>query len=198
MKHGTPKHFASPAELRAWFTAHHESREEFWIGFHKRHTGKPSITWPESVDEALCVGWIDGIRKSLGEASYRIRFTPRKKRSVWSAVNIRRVKELKRLGRMRPAGLTAYAAREERRSGIYAYEQRSESMPDPYAKIFKKEKAAWRFFQRMPPWYRKTVNWWIVSAKKEETRMRRLATLIELCAAEKKLPQLTRYASNKK
>lgn len=193
-----PRFFKTPTELRAWFTAHHESHTEFHVGFYKRGSGKPSITWPESVDEALCVGWIDGVRRSIDEVSYTIRFTPRKKKSIWSAVNIKRAEELAKLGLMRPAGLMAYAAREERRSGIYAYEQRTEKLPDPYASIFKKDRAAWKFYQTMPPWYRKTTGWWIVSAKKEETRLKRLATLMEHCGSKRTLPQYERYQGKKK
>jgi len=193
-----PRFFKSPAELRAWFTEHHERVTEFHVGFHKRGSGKPSITWPESVDEALCVGWIDGVRRSIDDTSYMIRFTPRKKRSIWSAVNIKRVEELSKLGLMRPAGLKAFAVREERRSGIYAYEQRPVDVPEPYASRFKKDRAAWKFYQTMPPWYRKTTGWWIISAKKEETRLKRLAALMEHCRAGRKLPQYEKYQSKRK
>ena len=193
-----PRFFKTPADLRAWFTENHESATECHVGFYKRDSGKASITWPESVDEALSVGWIDGIRKSIDDVSYMIRFTPRKKRSIWSAVNIGRVEELTKRGLMRPAGLKAYAAREENRSGIYAYEQRSEQLPDPYAAAFKTDKAAWKFYQTMPAGYRKTTGWWIVSAKKEETRLKRLATLMEHCRSKRTLPQLERSQSKMK
>jgi len=193
-----PRFFKTPSALRAWFTEHHERATELHVGFYKRGFGKPSITWPESVDEALCVGWIDGVRRSIDEVSYTIRFTPRKKRSIWSAVNIRRAEELDKRGAMRPAGLRAFAAREENRSGIYAYEQRTEQLPDPYAALFKKDRAAWTFYQTMPPWYRKTTGWWIVGAKKEETRLTRLATLREHCRAKRILPQYERYQGRKK
>jgi uncharacterized protein YdeI (YjbR/CyaY-like superfamily) len=162
-----------------------------WVGFYKTGSGKPSITWPESVDEALCVGWIDGIRKSLDEVSYTIRFTPRRTRSIWSAVNIRRVRALTRQGRMRPAGLEAFKARQDNRSGIYSYEQRSENLPEPYAGIFRTSKSAWGFFQSQPPSYRKVTGWWIVSAKKEETRLARLDKLIEASAAGRRLGLVT-------
>jgi len=193
-----PRFFKTQRDLRAWFTANHESVTEFHVGFYKRDSGKQSITWPESVDEALCVGWIDGVRRSIDDVSYKIRFTPRKKRSIWSAVNIKRATELAKSGLMRPAGLKAFAAREERRSGIYAYEQRPVDLVEPYASLFKKDRAAWKFYQTMPPWYRKTTGWWIVSAKKEETRLKRLATLMEHCRSERTLPQLERYQSKKK
>ena len=158
----TPKYFATPADLRRWFDANHESVAELWVGFYKRGSGKPSITWPESVDEALCVGWIDGIRKSVDEFRYKIRFTPRKPRSIWSAVNIRRVRALD-AGRMRPAGLAAFAARRENRSGIYSYEQRRAELPEPYAGMLKKNRAAWTFFEAQPPSFRKQVSWWEVA-----------------------------------
>jgi uncharacterized protein YdeI (YjbR/CyaY-like superfamily) len=187
-----PLFFPTPADLRAWFEAHHTTAQELWLGFYKRGSGKPSVTWPESVDEALCFGWIDGVRKSLGEESYVIRFTPRRPTSIWSAVNIRRVEALTAEGRMCPPGLAAFALRRENKSGIYAYEQRSEQLPEPYASRLQEHPAAWEFFQAQPPWYRKTIGWWVVSAKKEETRSKRLEQLIAECAAGRTLRQLTR------
>lgn len=172
-------YFATKSEFRTWLELNHAVAPELWVGFFKKGSGKPSITWPESVDQALCFGWIDGIRKSIDEVSYKIRFTPRKPRSVWSAVNIRRVEELTKLGLMRPTGLEAFARRTENRSGIYSYEQRTENFPEPYAQLFKKNKAAWKFFEAQPPSYRKVMGWWVVSAKTEETRLKRLSKLIE-------------------
>jgi uncharacterized protein YdeI (YjbR/CyaY-like superfamily) len=175
-----PTFFATPADFRAWLEAHHETARELWVGFYKKGTGKPSITWPESVDEALCVGWIDGVRKSLGDDSYVIRFTPRKPRSNWSAVNVARVRELTAKGRMRPAGLRAFEQRAEEKTGIYAYENRDKARLDEAAeREFRARPEAWEFFQSRPPGYRKIATWWVVSAKKEETRRKRLATLIE-------------------
>jgi uncharacterized protein YdeI (YjbR/CyaY-like superfamily) len=171
--------FASPADFRAWLEEHHVTVEELWVGYYKKGSGKPSITWPESVDEALCFGWIDGLRKNVDERSYKIRFTPRKPSSVWSAVNIKRAQLLTNEGRMRPAGLKAFEARRENKSGIYSYEQRRAELEAPYAGLLKKNKAAWAFFQAQPPSYRKAVSWWIISAKKEETRLKRLEQLIE-------------------
>src|SRR5205814_2028339 len=156
---------------------------ELWVGFYKKDSGKPSITWPESVDEALCFGWIDGVRKSLDGESYMIRFTPRKPSSIWSAVNIRNVERLLKDDRMRPAGVQAYEAREAHRSEIYAYEQRSAELIEPYAGTLRSHKAAWKFFSAQPAGYRKMMNWWIVSAKREATRLDRLAKLIK--ASEK-------------
>jgi uncharacterized protein YdeI (YjbR/CyaY-like superfamily) len=180
-------YFRTPADLRKWFRANHAKAAELWVGFYKKDSGKPSITWPESVDEALCVGWIDGIRKSLGPDRYAIRFTPRRKTSIWSAVNIARVKVLSAQKRMRPTGLTAYAARKENKSGIYAYEQRRDRLEEPFAGLLKRNKAAHAFFEKQPPGYRKLMGWWIVSAKRDETRMERLKKLIEACAKGKRI-----------
>jgi uncharacterized protein YdeI (YjbR/CyaY-like superfamily) len=170
--------FPTPTDLRKWFHNFHATELELWVGFYKKNSGKPSITWPESVDEALCVGWIDGIRKSIDEESYMIRFTPRRRASVWSAVNIKRVEVLTNERRMQPSGLAAFAARRENRSGIYSYEQRSEQLPEPYAGRLRTNQKAWEFFQAQPPSYRKRIGWWVVSAKQEETRLKRLQKLI--------------------
>ena len=145
------------------------------------------MTWPESVDEALSFGWIDGVRKSLGATSYTIRFTPRRKGSIWSAVNIRRVEELTAEGRMTAAGLQAFEARTERRSRVYAFEQQAVELAEPQLKLLKKNRAAWKFFEAQPPWYKKQVSWWVVNAKKEETRQSRLERLIAACEAEERL-----------
>ena len=181
------KFFRSPSEWRNWLQKNHATVAELWVGFYKKDSGKPSITWPESVDEALCFGWIDGIRKRVDEISYKIRFTPRRRGSIWSTANIKRAQALKKEKRMRPAGLKAFAARTEYKSGIYAYEQRPVELPEPYQGILKKSKAAWEFFQEQPPGYRKLMAWWIVSAKKEETRMMRLKKLIATSARRKRL-----------
>lgn len=171
--------FATPAELRRWFRANHTKAREQWIGFYKKGTGQPSITWPESVDEALCVGWIDGIRKGIDAESYKIRFTPRKPTSTWSAVNIGRVAELTREGRMQPAGLEAFARRSEQKSGTYAYENRGAAkLTEEDEERFRAAPAAWSFFESQPPWYRKVAAWRVISAKRPETRQRRLARLI--------------------
>jgi uncharacterized protein YdeI (YjbR/CyaY-like superfamily) len=182
-----PKFFRTPAAFRAWLAKHHATESELLVGFHKKDSGTPSMTWAESVDEALCVGWIDGVRKRIDDDSYTIRFSPRRNRSIWSAVNIKRATELTALGRMTSTGLAAFSVRTENRSGIYAYEQRSESLPEPFAAIMKKEKAAWAFFTAQPPSYRKTLSWWVVSAKKDETRMSRLDRLIRESAKGRRL-----------
>jgi uncharacterized protein YdeI (YjbR/CyaY-like superfamily) len=187
-----PFFFRAPADLRKWFGANHASAGELWIGFFKKSSGKPSVTWPQSVDEALCVGWIDGIRKSLDEESYVIRFTPRKPGSIWSAINIRRARELDRVKRMRPAGRKAFATRRENRSGVYSYEQRPASLVEPYRSVFQKNKKAWAFFEAQPPGYRKTVTWWVISAKKDETRLKRLEQLIEDSARGRRVGQFRR------
>ncbi len=186
-----PKFFKTPSDFRKWLEAYHSTAKELWVGFYKKNSGKPSITWPESVDEALCFGWIDGIRKNIDEESYQIRFSPRKPRSIWSAVNIRNAERLIKEGRMQPAGLKAYEARTANRSGIYAYEQRSPELVEPYLGNLKRNRKAWEFFQAQPLGYRKTINWWIVSAKKEETRLKRLEQLIEESAAGHRIGLLT-------
>lgn len=188
-----PTFFATPSEFRAWFEAYHETRQEIVVGFYKKDSGRPSITWPESVDEALCFGWIDGVRRSLDEMSYCIRFTPRKPRSIWSAVNIKRVEELISLGRVRPAGLKAFEQRAEARSRVYAYEQRQAAQLDEAAEQqFRANTAAWDFFQAQPPSYRRTAIWRVISAKQEATRLKRLATLIEDSAQGRTIRPLTR------
>jgi len=184
-----PTFFQTSSHFRKWLDKNHGTVGELWVGFYRKSSGKPSITWPESVDEALCFGWIDGIRKRNDEISYQIRFTPRRRGSIWSAINIKRAKELVRQKQMRPTGLKAFAARIENKSGIYSYEQRSTELSEPYAKLLKKNKAAWNFFGKQPPSYRKMIGWWIISAKKEETRMARLAKLIGASAKGKRLLQ---------
>jgi uncharacterized protein YdeI (YjbR/CyaY-like superfamily) len=186
-----PTFFPSPADFRNWLAENHASARELLVGFYKKDSGRPSITWPESVDEALCFGWIDGVRKSVDAASYTIRFTPRKPTSIWSAVNIRRVGVLIDDGRMQPAGLKAFQARRENKSGVYSYEQRRDELEEPYAGILKKNKTAWTFFQSQPPSYRKAAGWWVISAKREETRLKRLETIIQDSAAGRRIAQMT-------
>jgi len=182
-----PKFFKTPAAFNKWLAANHAKSKELWVGFYKKNSGKPSIDWPQSVDEALCFGWIDGLRKSIDEESYKIRFSPRKSGSIWSAVNIRNVERLIEEKRMQAAGMKAYEARKENRSGIYSYEQRSPELVEPYLGKLKRNKAAWKFFQAQPPSYRKVMNWWVVSAKKEETRLKRLDELISESAHERRI-----------
>jgi uncharacterized protein YdeI (YjbR/CyaY-like superfamily) len=189
---GEPRFFATSDDFREWLQKHHASSTEVVVGFHKKHTGRASMTWTESVREALCFGWIDGIRRSLGDDSYTIRFTPRNPGSNWSSLNVRHVEELIREGRMAPAGLAAFEARRPERTGVYAFEQRHSARLEPaQEKQFRADGAAWEFFQSQPPSYRQTAVHWVVSAKREETRSRRLAQLIEDSAAGRRLARLT-------
>ena len=172
--------FATPGELREWFEGNHRTERELLVGFFKRGTGKPSVTWPEAVDEAICVGWIDGIKRSLGAESYSGRFTPRKAGSIWSAVNIRKAETLSVQGRMRAEGLAAFARRREARSGIYSYEQKEAAeLPEWAVARFRENALAWAWFQGQAAWYRRTAAWRVVSAKQEATRRKRLEALVE-------------------
>lgn len=185
--------FKTPAELRKWLDENHSGMTELWLAFYKRDSGRPSVTWPEAVDEALCYGWIDGVRKSLDDVSYTIRFTPRKPGSIWSMVNIRRVSELTRLGRMMPPGVASFEARDEKRAQKYSYENRPRELGDPYEKQFRANKKAWKFYEAQPPGYRRTSSFWVTSAKQEATRLRRLEQLIACSARGERLPQLISY-----
>lgn len=180
--------FESAAQFRTWLAEHGSARVELIVGFWKVGTGRASMTWPESVDEALCFGWIDGVRKRIDDAAYQIRFTPRKKSSIWSAINIAKVQALTEAGRMAPAGLAAYAARTAAKSLVYSYEQRAHpELLEPEVKRFQRHPLAWSFFEACPPSYRKPILHWIVSAKKPQTRDRRLAQLIEACGRQERL-----------
>src|SRR6266480_5315251 len=190
-----PKFFRTPAAFRAWLQRHHGTAAELLVGFCKRGAGTPSITWPEAVDEALCFGWIDGIRRRVDEASYTIRFTPRRAGSIWSEVNTRRAQALLAEGRMSPAGLKAFEARRANRAGRYSYEQRPRRLVAPYAGMLARNAAARKFFLAQIPSYRRAATWWVLSAKKEETRLKRARTLIELSARDKQIPQFLRPAA---
>jgi uncharacterized protein YdeI (YjbR/CyaY-like superfamily) len=193
-----PKFFASPGAWRAWLEEHHAEAQELWVGLYKRDSGRSSISWPEAVDGALCFGWIDGIRKSIDAISYKIRFTPRKARSVWSSVNVKRATDLSALGLMHPAGVAAFHEREGGRSEIYSYEQRKgATLSEEFEKKFRAHKIAWKFFQAQAPWYRRTSSWWVISAKREETRLKRLASLIEDSAHHRLIAQLIRPGKRK-
>jgi uncharacterized protein YdeI (YjbR/CyaY-like superfamily) len=185
-----PRFFKTPADLRSWFERHHQTATELWVGYHKKGSRKPSITWPESVDEALCFGWIDGVRKGLDEDSYANRFTPRKPKSTWSAINVKRARELIDLGLMRPRGQAAFEARQENRTGIYSYEQRPPDLPPQYERKLRANERAWEFWRSVAPSYRKAATWWVISAKREDTRERRLATVIESSAKGERVPPL--------
>jgi uncharacterized protein YdeI (YjbR/CyaY-like superfamily) len=185
--------FATPEEFGAWLEEHHESETELLVGFYKKGSGKPSITWPESVEQALRFGWIDGIRRSLGEESYTIRFTPRKPSSNWSKVNVATVERLKAEGSMAPAGLRAYEARREDRTGLYSFERRQAAeLPPDFERRFQASRKAWEWFSSRPPGYRRTATHWVVSAKRDDTRRRRLETLIDCSAEGRKIPLLAR------
>jgi uncharacterized protein YdeI (YjbR/CyaY-like superfamily) len=193
-----PKFFPTLTDWRAWLEKNHADQEEMWVGFYKHDSGRPSITWPESVDGALCFGWIDGVRHSIDAVSYKIRFTPRKPRSIWSAINIKRATELTGLGLMHAAGRAAFEKRQGDRSAIYSYEQRKAAcLPAEYEKQFRAQRDAWKFYQAQPPWYRRTSTYWVISAKKEETRTKRLALLIDCCKQSKPIPTLTRPSGKK-
>jgi uncharacterized protein YdeI (YjbR/CyaY-like superfamily) len=183
-----PKFFRSSAELRKWFEQNYKTAKELLVGYHKVGTGRPSVTWAESVAEALCFGWIDGIRRSVDEHCYTIRFTPRRPRSKWSAINIRLMTELEAAGRVTDAGRAAFAARPDPHAAGYSYERPDDVMLDEVRlRRFKRNRPAWRFFEAQPPGYRKTVTWWVISAKRDATRDARLQKLINLSAAGKRL-----------
>ena len=184
--------FKSPSELRAWFKANHEKRRELWIGFHKIGSGKPTVSYSEAVEQALCFGWIDGVKKSVDANSYTHRFSPRKPRSKWSAVNLERARKLVASGTMEAAGLQALQGAKAA-SRAYSYEQRdSARLSETDERQFRRSEKAWQFFQNQAPWYRRTASWWVISAKKEETRQKRLAGLIAHSLEQETIPPLTR------
>jgi uncharacterized protein YdeI (YjbR/CyaY-like superfamily) len=188
-----PQFFVTKEDFRAWLDAHHGTRGELLVGFYKRGSGRPSITWPESVDEALSFGWIDGVRRSLGEIAYTIRFTPRRARSIWSAINVARVEALKKEGRMRAAGLAAFAQRTPERTGVYSFERKEHAtLSVDEEKALRANAKAAAYFDRQAPWYQRTSLHWVTSGKREDTRARRLAQLIEACAAERPVAPLDR------
>src|SRR5438067_7321972 len=190
-----PTFFATPSAFRRWLEEHHDTTQEVRVGFYKKASGKPSITWPEAVDQALCFGWIDGIRKSVDGDSYKNRFTPRKPRSTWSAVNIRRAQELTAAGLMHPAGLRAFEQRTEENSAIYSYERKDAQLGVEYEARLQANQQAWGYFQAQPPSYRKAAIRWVTDAKREETRLKRLATLIECSERGSPIPPLARGSS---
>jgi uncharacterized protein YdeI (YjbR/CyaY-like superfamily) len=186
-----PKFFSSRDDFRKWLEENHDREAELLIGFHKKSSEKKSITYAEALDEALCFGWIDGVRKSLNETSYVQRFTPRKPKSIWSLINVRHVERLKKEGRMHPAGLEAYARRDPKRTGIYSFENEPHKLAPAYEKRFRENKNAWKFFEEQALYYKKLMIFRIMSAKKEETRLRRLDQLIESSAQGKRIGLLT-------
>jgi len=184
--------FDSPGDFRRWLAENHASADELWVGYYKKATGKQVLTWEQSVDEALCFGWIDGIRRTVDGESYTNRFTPRRSGSHWSRVNLERVAVLIEEGRMTPAGLEAYEARDPEKSGRYSFELERASFTQAQKAAFTSRSEAWVFWNSQPPGYRKQATWWVVSAKREETRERRLATLIDDSANGLRIKQLRR------
>lgn len=182
--------FPTPREFRRWLERFHDVLDEQWVGFYKKDSGLASITWPESVDEALCYGWIDGLRKSIDDVSYRIRFTPRRSGSHWSKRNLDRMSELIAEGRVEAPGLERYEGRDQTREGQASYEQGGVQLPDEYREPLEADPRAWAYFQATAPSYRRQVSWWVLSAKREETRRRRLGILIESCTAGQVIPPL--------
>lgn len=174
-----PTFFATPADFRRWLQKNHKTADELWVGFYKKHTGKPTISYQEAVDQALCFGWIDGIRKSIDDEAYMNRFTPRRKGSIWSRINIKRAQELIDEGLMKPAGAQAFAARDEARTARYSFERDKVAFSPAQLRAFRKNKRAWAFFQKQPPSYQRMATWFVISAKQEATQERRLARVIE-------------------
>lgn len=189
-----PTFFKTPQDFRKWLAKNHNTATELLVGYYKKDTGIASITWPQSVDEALCYGWIDGIRKRYDEKSYTIRFTPRRPNSVWSAVNIKKIEELTKKGLMQPSGIAAYEKLKQNKAKIYSFEQDPKNivLPKAYIAQFKQNKKAWQFFQSSAPSYQKAAIWWVISAKQETTQQRRLNTLITDSQAELKVKHLRR------
>ena len=188
----TPVFFKSANELHNWFKKNHDKCNDLWIGFYMVKSGKKAATYKEAVDEALCFGWIDGIRKNVNENSYTIRFTPRKKRSIWSNVNTKRINELITEGRVEPNGLAAFEERVKDRAGIYSFEQKEHKLLPVFEKKFKRNVKAWKFFISKAPWYQRTSIHWVMTAKQEVTRIKRLETLINDSQNERTIPLLTR------
>jgi uncharacterized protein YdeI (YjbR/CyaY-like superfamily) len=184
--------FKTQDDFLGWLDDHHDQLKEQWVGYFKKNSGLPTITYQESVDAALCYGWIDGLKNGIDAERYKIRFTPRKSTSTWSQTNINRVAELQAQGKMKPAGMQAYQLRKENKSGIYSYEQRSVDLDSPYADRFKQNLTAWEFYQGQSDSYRRAANWWVVSAKTESTRLKRLDQLIACSADGQKFPMMAR------
>ncbi len=189
--------FETAQGFRAWLEKHHDTHDEIWVGLRKKASGLPSITYKEAVDVALCFGWIDGVMNGIDETSYRQRFTPRRKGSIWSAVNIARVEDLTRAGLMHPAGLAVFQNRDPAKANLYSFEQGDLKLDDAQEQLFRFNGQAWAFFESQPISYRKPAIWWVISAKREETRQRRLATLIADSEAGRRLAHLVSPAKRK-
>jgi len=187
-----PTHFENPQAFRAWLRKHHRTAAALMLRISKRHAAAGGITYPQALDEALCYGWIDGVRRSLDADSFSVRFSPRTPRSIWSRVNVRHAERLIRSKRMTKAGLAAFEAREEGRTGIYSFEQRPTELIPSFRRQFQQNKVAWAWFQQQVPWYRRTSCFWVMSAKREATRVRRLETLIACSALGTRIGPLSR------
>jgi len=185
------EYFASPDELRDWFAANHETADELWLGYWKKGTGRPSVTWTQAVDEALCVGWIDGVLQRIDHERHAQRFTPRRKGSNWSAINVAKVEKLTGEGRMRPAGMRAFEARTPERTAIYSYEREVEPLTGEELARFRSNAAAWADWERRPPSYRRAATAWVTNAKQASTRARRMTTLIEDSSAGRLIKPLS-------
>jgi len=183
-----PQFFPTPKHFRSWLAKNHDGADCLWVGYYRKDSARRSITWPESVDEALCFGWIDGIRKKVDDISYKVRFTPRRPKSIWSAVNIGRVAALTAEDRMRPPGVAAFARREEQKSRRYSFENRATAKLSPAdQREFRCDSLAWKFFKSQPPGYQRLAAWWIISAKRTETRRARLERLIAVSRARRRI-----------
>lgn len=191
------KYFKTQNEFRKWLEKNHDKVDEIFVGFYKVHTKKKSITYSQALDEALCFGWIDGIRKSIDDERYHIRFTPRRKGSKWSNVNIKKAEDLIKSGKMKPAGLKEFKNRKKYKTAKYSYEEKIEKLSPEYKKKLKSNKDAWEFFQNQVPYYKRTVSFWVMSAKRDETRQRRLNVLIEDCEKQRKIDLLNPKVKSK-
>ena len=184
--------FTTPEAFRQWLEKNHQSETEQWVGYYKVKSGITSMTWSESVDEALCFGWIDGLRKSIDEKSYKIRFTPRKPNSIWSAVNIRKIAELTKQGKMMAAGIASFKKMDKKKAGIYSFEQTNFKLDKAFEQKIKANKKAWEYFQSLPPSAKKSTIYWVMSAKREDTKLRRIDTLIQCAEEGLRIPPLRR------
>lgn len=192
-----PVYFTTAGEFRRWLAKHHASESVLLVGFHRRATGTPSITYPEALDEALCFGWIDGVRRTVDEDRYTIRFTPRKNDSYWSIVNTAKAEALIAQGRMHGSGLKVFQSRDAARTGEYEYEREAATMTPAMRRTFRANAKAWKYYASEAPWYRRVTTWYVVGAKRPETRAARLATLIACSAKGERLPGIAKYTSKK-
>lgn len=182
-----PRFFRTPAEFRRWLEKNHATAKELWIGYYKKDSGRGGMVYREALDEALCFGWIDGVVKTIDATSYLQRFSPRRPGSIWSNVNVRHIERLKTAGKMHAAGLAAFETRDPKKTGIYSFENRPKEFPPALKKQFQRNEKAWNFWTALPPGYRRTLTWWVLSAKRPETQQKRLAKLIAESAAGRRI-----------